>query len=324
MYHSPKISVIIPCYNSEEFLEKAVESVFNQTLQEIEIILVDDGSSDKTPTLLQQYKMADNRVEVITHPKNLGLGAARNSGIDVAKGKYLFFLDSDDYIHPNSFEVLYEQAEKEQLEILQAKHVRHKDGIKEVLPKHLPVFSQPVSGTKYYNQGFFIEPKACAKLWQTDFVKNNRLKFDSGYYEDIAMVLYAFTIAKSINNTQFPAYHYIIRQDSITGQAVTRKHIEGFKNSLIRMQQLFINPAITGKTSVFPAQYFLYLKELSILALKSQDIDLQQDVKEFVEKTGQKYQKFLSGNKLLSLPKRLILKKSPYLYAQLKLKAGRS
>jgi len=323
MYHRPKISVIIPSYNSEEYLKKAVESVINQTLKELEIILVDDGSSDKTPTLLQHYKMADNRVEVITHPKNMGLGPARNSGINQAKGKYLFFLDSDDYIHPNSFEVLYEQAEKEQLEILQAQHIRHENGKKEILPKNLPVFPQPINGTSYYNQGFFIEPKACAKLWQTDFVKNNGLKFDTGYYEDIAMVMYAFSIAKSVNNTQFPAYHYIIRQGSITGQTVTDKHIDGFKNGLIRLQQLFMNPAITGKNSSFPTQYFLYLKELSVLAIKTQNIDLQRNIKEFVEKTGQKYQKFLLSNRLLSMPKRLILKKSPYLYAKLKLKVGR-
>jgi len=323
MYHRPKISVIIPCYNSEKFLNKAVESVLNQTLQELEIILVDDGSTDKTPTLLQQYKMSDNRVEVITHPKNFGLGAARNSGINHAKGKYLFFLDSDDYIHPNSLEVLYEQADKELLEILQAQHIRHENGKKIILPKKLPVYQQAISGTDYYNQGFFIEPKACAKLWQTDFVKKNRLKFDTGYYEDIAMVMYAFSIAKSVNNTHFPAYHYIIRQGSITGQTVSKKHIEGFKNSLIHMQQLFLNQELTQKTSVFPAQYFLYLKELSVLALKSQDTDLQLDVKKFVEKTGKKYQKYISGNRLLSMPKRIVLKKSPYFYAKLKLKAGR-
>jgi len=320
MYHQPKVSVIIPCFQSENYLQKAVDSVINQSLHALEIILVDDGSTDKTPVLLQQYKMQDNRVEVITHKKNLGLGAARNSGMQKATGKYIFFLDSDDYIHLNSLEVLVEQAEREQTDILQARHVAHKSGKKEILPKTLISFPQAITGKAYYRQGFFIEPKACAKLWRNDFIKKHQLTFAEGYYEDMAMVMEAVALTERINNILFPAYHYIIRPASITGQKITEKHIEGYQNSLIQMQSLFLHPDLVQKESVFPAQYFLYLKNLSLMALQTEDKNIQTEVKHFVEEMARKYGQFLKGNKNLSIAKRVLLQKSPYVYAQLKRK----
>ena len=318
MFYKPKVSVVIPCYNSESYLKKAVDSVLNQSISELQIILVDDGSTDKTPVLLQQYKMQDNRVEVVTHPKNMGLGPARNSGIKIAGGEYLFFLDSDDYIHPNSFEVLYDKAQAEQLDILQAQHMVHENGNKTLMPPDLPLFPQAVTGIQYFNSGFLIEPKACAKLWRTEFIKKHNLQFATGYYEDIAMVFQAFAMAERVNNIAFPAYHYIIRQNSITQQTVTPAHIAGFKQSLIDMQGLFMRPELTGKQSAFTAGFFLYLKELSALALQTRDASIVNETKDFVNQMAGKYAKFLSGNRLLPVSKRVLLKKSPFLYAQLK------
>lgn len=318
MFHKPKVSVIIPCYNSENYLKKAVDSVLNQSIAELQIILVDDGSTDKTPVLLQQYKLQDNRVEVVTHPKNKGLGPARNSGISIASGEYIFFLDSDDYIHPNSFEVLYDQAKTEQLDILQTQHIVHQNGHKTLMPPELPVFPNAISGIAYFNAGFFIEPKACAKLWRTEFIKKHNLQFATGYYEDMAMVFQGFALAQKVNNIEFPAYHYIIRQDSITQQIVTRTHIDGYKQSLIDMQHLFMHPELTGKSSAFVAGFFLYLKELAALALQTGDMSIINETKYFINQMTSKYARFLTGNRLLSFSKRFLLKKSPFLYAQLK------
>jgi len=320
MYHKPKISVIIPCYNSEKYLEKAVESVIKQTLEKIQIILVDDGSTDKTPELLQTYKMSDNRIEVVTHPKNLGLGSARNSGIEQANGEYIFFLDSDDYLHLNAFEVLYEKAVSENLDILEIRYVRHNGNQKEVLPKDLVLLPKPVKGLDYYLQGFFIEPSSCTKLWRTDFIKTNNLRFATGYYEDVAMVLDAFSIAERVSNTLFAPYHYISRPGSITNQRISAAHLQGYQSFLIQSQQLFLNPKLTKPTSSFPAMFFLFLKNLSVMALQSENNDLIKQTKVFVDEMTQKYRQFLSGNKMLSFPKRTLLQKSPFLYAKLKMK----
>lgn len=102
----PKISVIIPCYNVEKYLERCMKSVVNQTLKDIEIILVDDGSPDRVPQLCDRWALIDNRIKVV-HKANGGLGNARNSGLDIASGEYVSFVDSDDFIDIEMLENLY-------------------------------------------------------------------------------------------------------------------------------------------------------------------------------------------------------------------------
>ncbi len=102
---SPKISVIVPCYNHGQFISETIDSILAQTYKDYEIIIVDDGSDDgTTPTALAKQKQKDERIKVITHPKNKGLSAARNSGIKAARGKYILPLDSDDRIAPTYLE----------------------------------------------------------------------------------------------------------------------------------------------------------------------------------------------------------------------------
>lgn len=105
----PKVSVIIPCYGVEKYLDRCMESVMNQTLHDIEIILIDDGSPDRVPEMCDEYARRDPRIKVI-HKANAGLGYARNSGLDIATGEYVAFVDSDDYIDLRMYEVLYTQA----------------------------------------------------------------------------------------------------------------------------------------------------------------------------------------------------------------------
>ncbi len=314
-----KVSVIIPCFNSAKYVHKAINTCLNQSLSEIEIILVDDGSTDQTPGILKQFESGDKRIKVLTHAQNKGLGPARNTGIKAAQGEYIFFLDSDDYLHLNTFEVLYEKAKAENLDILQGQHIRHENEKKQILPRDLIPFPEPVTGTDYFKQAIFIEPKACGKLWNRAFMKKYNLQFPSGFYEDIAVVLYAFSIANRVNNSLFAGYHYIIRPQSITNSPVTTNHIQGMKQSLIDLQALFANQALVDKKSVFPVQYFLYLKELAYLSLKTRDNPLlQKDIKLFIDKQTQKYGIYLKNNRNLPWLKRKLLQKSPFIYAQLK------
>ena len=107
----PNVSIIIPIYNVEQYLRRCVDSVLQQTLENIEIILVDDGSPDNCPLICDQYKAQDNRVKVV-HKKNGGLSSARNAGLKIATGEYILFLDSDDWIEPETAEELVSIAEK--------------------------------------------------------------------------------------------------------------------------------------------------------------------------------------------------------------------
>lgn len=107
----PKITVIVPVYNNELYLKQCVDSLISQTLKEIEILLIDDGSKDKSGVLCDQYAKLDSRIRVI-HKKNEGLGLTRNRGMQEAKGEYFAFLDSDDYVAPDMYEKLWNQATK--------------------------------------------------------------------------------------------------------------------------------------------------------------------------------------------------------------------
>ena len=99
-----KVSIIIPVYNVEKYLDKCIQSAINQTLQDIEIILVDDESPDNCPQMCDDYAKRDGRIKVV-HKKNGGLGFARNSGLEIATGEYVTFLDSDDFVDLDTYEV---------------------------------------------------------------------------------------------------------------------------------------------------------------------------------------------------------------------------
>ena len=107
-----KISIIIPCWNTEKYIDRCIYSIKNQTLHETEIILIDDASSDKTPFLCDLWAKKDDRIRVIHKEKNEGLGMACNSGIEIARGEYIAFCDSDDWVEPDTYEVLYQVAQK--------------------------------------------------------------------------------------------------------------------------------------------------------------------------------------------------------------------
>lgn len=106
---TPKVSIIVPVYNVEQYLDRCIQSLVNQSLKDIEIILVDDGSPDNCPKMCDEYAQNDDRIKVI-HKQNAGLGYARNSGLEIATGEYVAFVDSDDYVNTAMYETLYERA----------------------------------------------------------------------------------------------------------------------------------------------------------------------------------------------------------------------
>ena len=114
---SPAVSIIIPVYNVENYLAECVDSILGQTFQDIEILLVDDGSSDASGQMADDYAARDKRVKVI-HKENGGQSSARNAGMQIARGKYLYFCDADDYISRDAIEILYQIATKNDLDMV--------------------------------------------------------------------------------------------------------------------------------------------------------------------------------------------------------------
>lgn len=181
----PKVSVIIPVYNEEKYLQQCLESVCGQTLQNIEIICVDDGSADNSVAILQQMQKEDKRIQIYTQ-KNSGAGTARNLGMKYAKGKYLSFLDSDDIFEPNMLENMVQAAEKENTDVLVCRSDEFDTATgasivtpwtikKEFLPEFFPFASKDVK--KNFFEVFVWWP--WDKLFRKSFIDSLGIKFQS-------------------------------------------------------------------------------------------------------------------------------------------------
>ncbi|MBR2489002.1 MAG: glycosyltransferase family 2 protein [Clostridia bacterium] len=175
----PIISVVIPVYNVEKYLKRCIESVLRQTFHNFELILVDDGSSDKSGSICDEYASLDTRIKVL-HKANGGVSNARNDGIDIATGKYLMFVDSDDYIKENMLETLVNKNPEDADMIISSIRMVCKNDTYEYVMKdgmHTP----DKLLTEYCFEAF---PKIClcgpwCKLYKTSLIKENCIKFDS-------------------------------------------------------------------------------------------------------------------------------------------------
>jgi glycosyltransferase involved in cell wall biosynthesis len=126
---APKISVIIPVYNTEQFLRECLDSVLNQTFTDFEVICINDASTDRSLEILREYAAKDKRIRILYHGKNIGMAAARNTGLDAATGEYIAFCDSDDYIHPDMFKIMYTEIRRNNCELVicQTRQVKKND-----------------------------------------------------------------------------------------------------------------------------------------------------------------------------------------------------
>ena len=141
-----KISVIVPIYNVEKYLKKCLDSIIYQSLKDIEIIMVDDGSTDSCSQICDYYSSLDERIKVV-HKENQGLGLARNTGLDIAKGKYVTFIDSDDYISIDYLKKVYNVAEENKADVVYSGFANlNNDGIVEFSPN-------PYGNRKIYKNG---------------------------------------------------------------------------------------------------------------------------------------------------------------------------
>lgn len=137
IFNNCKVSVIVPVYNAERYLHKCIESIQNQTLKEIEIILVNDGSTDNSLSICLDYAKKDKRVVIIDKINN-GVSSARNAGIEIAKGEYISFIDADDWIEPEMYEAMYNQIKSDQSNVCICNYVEERNGSTKLVSLNLP------------------------------------------------------------------------------------------------------------------------------------------------------------------------------------------
>ncbi|NSE80320.1 glycosyltransferase family 2 protein [Coprococcus comes] len=211
-----KVSIIIPVYNVEKYLEKCIKSVLNQTYQNLEIILVDDGSKDKSAIICDEYMVKDNRITVI-HKQNGGLSSARNAGIEVATGEAVFFLDSDDYISKECIEKLVKLMKKNSadISIIQMKYISEEindDCAKQNNEKIMLMNSERAIEESLYQKLYTC--CAPAKLYKIEVIGD--IRFPVGRIsEDLATSHLFFKNAEKIVYSNYYGYYYRQHEESI-------------------------------------------------------------------------------------------------------------
>ncbi|VTX69886.1 glycosyltransferase family 2 protein [Gemella haemolysans] len=210
-----RISVIVPVYNVEKYLEKCVNSIVNQTYKNLEIILVDDGATDNSGKLCDELAKIDNRIKVY-HKENGGLSDARNYGVERATGDYIGFVDSDDYIDAEMYEKLYEAIKKENADVAEC-------NLKIIYPNRVELYTNEkyfkVCTKQEYLEEYLKIEKVFGSVW-TKLIKSDiakKLVFPKGkLYEDTYYAYDLINVADSYVIMDAPYYNYFMRENSIT------------------------------------------------------------------------------------------------------------
>lgn len=226
----PKVSIVVPVYNTEQYLRQCLDSLRAQTLEDIEIVCVDDGSTDSSAQILDEYMKKDTRIKVVTQ-ENAGQSAARNKGRLLARGEYIGFLDSDDYVKPDMFEKMYKSATKYQTDVtmcsvttLNAKTMEFSD-VDTYLT--MSIFPEEFNGRAFspdetYNFLFRICVPPWNKIFKREFLEKNNITFIEGVnFEDNVYFLDTYLRAKSVSIVRDCLVVY--RMDSATSYSFDEK-----------------------------------------------------------------------------------------------------
>lgn len=301
------ISVIVPIYNVEKYLEKCIESIINQTYKNLEIILVNDGSTDNSKKICEKYVEKDKRIKLV-NKENGGLSAARNAGIAVAKGKYFGFVDSDDFIKDTMYEYLHNLivenksdiaicnylyfTEDEEMETIQNK-------IKDANEDKIKIFNSK-EALRELLKGTTIQDFAWNKLYKAELFNKDNRKYPFGRkMEDIGTTYKLFSASKSIVLGKSVQYFYLQRSSSIMGNRNVILYKDLYELSLERYKYIH---------QKYPDLQECYIdlmnKIIAIYKVKNKDVHNY-----FVgEKLFDKYKELLKQIKLSKINKKLAIK----------------
>lgn len=220
----PKISVIVPIYNVEKYLENCINSIIVQTLEDIEIILINDGSTDKSYEIINKYKAIDSRIIVI-NKKNSGVSAARNSGLKVSRGEYIAFIDSDDWIEQNMLEKLYKLGKKYNSEVVACNFKSFND-IYNTFNKY-PIDEGEYVGKSVIKEKILskvisgkLKTPVWDKIYKKEFLQNNNIKFDEKItrFEDWYFIIEVYEKVHNLYYLDKNMYNYRIANNTLSNK----------------------------------------------------------------------------------------------------------
>lgn len=251
-----KISIIVPVYKVEAYLPKCIESIIHQTYHDLEIILVDDGSPDKCGEICDQYAQKDERIHVI-HKENGGVARARNDGIEYASGDYISFIDSDDWIAENAYEILHQGLKQHDADCAVGKCVTVIDKNGVLTPKKSP--DSPVrceTASEAMKHVLLSGSAVWNRLFKREVFQHVRFPLDR-VNDDEVVALHAYAECQKIVFLNKDTYYYRIRQNSITTSKFSIRNVDCYYNSVDNLN--FIRQT---KPELVPCAEYKYIKAM--------------------------------------------------------------
>lgn len=301
MNTNKKISIIIPVYNVEKYLDRCIKSVINQTYKNLEIILIDDGSSDKSGDICDKYSKIDSRI-ISIHQENMGLSGARNTGLDVATGAFVGFVDSDDWIAPNMYELLINTAEQYNTDIVSSKYVlvtNENEYINNKNSLSIEVYNDD-DKLKYYLRNSLsatsLEIPVCTKLYNRNLFKEIRFPIGK-IYEDIYTNYLLFSKAKQIAVINEVCYFYFQNKNSITKSQFQKKNLDLITacNQIIDAVVLESDSELLSLAITFKCKNYLSL--LIKLVNVKEESDLKKKLSKYIKENKEHWEDSLVSKK---------------------------
>lgn len=299
----PEISIIVPVYKVEEYLPRCIDSILAQTFTDFELILVDDGSPDNCGKICDEYAQKDDRIVVI-HKNNGGLSDARNAGIDVATGEYIGFIDSDDWIDPNMYYVLHNNAIKNMADISECLFMQCSDNIVVKQPNKIieKVFSKENAIIELYNNDNYGSIIVCNKLFKKELF--DILKFPVGRInEDQFVTPKLFYHSNCVVFCNYIGYYYFRRQSSIMNSEFSAKRLDAVY-AYKETRKFFIEHNLKQALKYNDATYCFVL--LKYWKLFKENNYIRNEYAVIIEEYRKLKFKFLS-NDVLSIKEKIVL-----------------
>ena len=293
------VSVIVPVYNVEKYLDKCIKSILNQKYRNIEIILVDDGSTDSSGSICDSYAKKDDRIKVI-HKKNGGLSSARNTGIDEAKGEYIGFVDSDDYIDEDMYETMVKKLIDNNSDIvICSKVIEYSNG--KILKNNYKekLIKDNIEGLKQLNSYKVFDMSACDKLYKISLFKNIRFPFGKKC-EDYYTMFKLISKCKKILYIPNCYYHYFQRENSISRNVIIdESYIDASKSQIEFFMKNYPNLLYVAYSSYAFANIVIFNKYIKngLNCPKEKILLYKNEVKKNI--------KYILKNKLIIIKKKL-------------------
>ena len=287
------VSIIVPIYKVEQYLERCINSIINQTYKNLEIILVDDGSPDGCPKICDEYAKKDNRIKVI-HKKNGGVSSARNVGLNNSTGKYITFIDSDDCVDKSHIQYLYEAIKKYNADIACCGFIDCYEGSEKKVVrcphKKYKLLNQTQILKNYYDKycGIFTVP--WDKLYLSSIFKDLSYDENMAQNEDSNILMNIVSKTNKLVLVPHSPYFYLKRQQSLANSAVNQKRV----NSLVILCENRVSYMKEHFPKFFSKEVALRLTDIGSAYKQCADPNLKETLKNMFNEYWSNYKKYLS------------------------------